>query len=255
MRGRKSKILAALFALFGGTFGIHRFYLRETGAGIFFIMLTLFTGALRMPITGILGFIDAVRYLMMSQRDFDRRYNPEYYEQQRRNPKQTRSRQKDVYRDRRGAQQVSKGRSNPFKKTGVQKYKDYSITEAIEDFEKGLEIEPRDVALHFNLACAYSMEENKDKSLYHLDQAIKNGYKDFEKIKTKDDLAFLRIQEEYETFIGNGYKLTKSNNAPKDNLLQDDILLSQLNKLAELRKKGLLSEEEFVIEKQKLMRK
>ena len=36
-------------------------------------------------------------------------------------------------------------------------------------------------------------------------------------------------------------------------VLDDDILLSQLNKLAELRKKGLISEEEFAIEKEKLI--
>lgn len=239
-------------AFVGGWVGAHRFYLGETGAGIFFVMLMVMTTAMRFPITGILGIIDAIRLLTMSERDFDRRYNPQFYEKARRNPGAYSGR--DRYNQRRRTVTDTKSRANPYKKTGVQKYKEYDIPEAIKDFEEGLKIEPKDIALHFNLACAYSMEENKEKSLFHLSKAIEFGFKDMEKIKTHDNLAFLRIQPEFEEFVENGYKLSPSMAKPEENLLQDDILLSQLNKLAELRKKGLLSEEEYVTEKQKLMR-
>ncbi len=161
---------------------------------------------------------------------------------------------------------MKRPRENPFKKTGVSKYKDYDIEGAIEDFQKGLELDPNDMALHFNLAAAYSLTEKTDQSYYHLAKAVENGFKDFEKIKTHDDLAFLRIQEGFEAFQENGYRLTSDTSSQTveeipdveelpDQVIKDDILLSQLQKLSELRNKGLLSEKEYVVEKEKLMRR
>ena len=254
-RNVKSKAIAILLAVFGGSVGLHRFYLGESGAGIFYIMLLIFTGAMRMPVTGILGIFDAFRLLMMSPRQFDRRYNSGREEglQRRRTTGRT---QKDLYTERK-RQSTQKGikRVNPYKNTGVNKYKEYDIEGAIADFEKGLQIEPNDVSLHFNLACGYSMQEEKDKALHHLNMAIRNGYRDLDKIKTHDDLAFLRVQPEYEKFEANGYRMDGKVNVKEKNLLEDDLLLSQLNKLAELRNKGLLSEVEFAREKSKLLRK
>lgn len=252
----KSKLLAILYAVFGGWFGLHRFYLGEGGAGFFYVMLLFFTfGIFKTPITMFLGIFDAFRLLMMSPRQFDRLYNSGREEGLQRQRRQGRT-QKDLYEERkRQSSQRGVKRVNPYKNTGVNKYKEYDIEGAIEDFEKGLKIEPNDVSLHFNLACGYSMQEEKDKSLYHLNKAIRNGYKDVEKIKTHDDLAFLRVQPEFEKFEANGYKMDGRINVKEDNLLEDDLLLSQLNKLAELRNKGLLSEEEFAREKNKLMRR
>lgn len=156
-------------------------------------------------------------------------------------------------------------KSNPFKKSGIEKYKDFDLEGAIADFQQGLAISENDVALHWNIACAYSLTEKKDKAFYHLNRAIELGFNDYDKINTHDDLAYIRIQPEFEDFKANGYKLNgglSSNNESKqiaqpekEDLLTDDILLSQLNKLAELRKKGLLSEQEFVLERKKLLRR
>jgi len=254
-RNVKNKWVAIIMAIFGGWFGLHRFYLGETSAGIFYIMLLMFTGAMRMPVTSLLGVFDAFRLLMMSPRKFDRRYNSGHEDglQRRRTTGRT---QRDLYAERkRQSTQKNIKRVNPYKNTGINKYKDYDIEGAIGDFEKGLKIEPNDVSLHFNLACAYSMQEEKDKALHHLNMAIRNGFNDEEKIKTHDDLAFLRIQPEFEKFQANGYRMEGNINVKEKNLLEDDLLLSQLNKLAELRNKGLLSEEEFAREKNKLMRR
>ena len=255
-RNVKSKWVAILLALFGGSIGLHRFYLGDGGGGIFYIMLFIFvTGIIKLPITQLLGFFDAFKLLTMSSRQFDRKYNSGHEDglQRRRTTERT---QKDLYTERkRQSTQKNIKRVNPYKNTGVNKYKEYDIEGAIADFEKGLKIEPNDVSLHFNLACGYSMQEEKDKALHHLNMAIRNGYNDVEKIKTHDDLAFLRIQPEFEKFAANGYRMEGKINVKKKNLLEDDLLLSQLNKLAELRNKGLLSEEEFAHEKNKLMRK
>lgn len=157
-------------------------------------------------------------------------------------------------------------KSNPFKKSGISKYKEFDLDGAIADFEQGLAISEGDIALHWNIACAYSLTEKKNKAFFHLNRAVELGFNDFDKVQTHDDLAFLRIQPEFDDFKQNGYKLgaqhaqqarasKRENENQKAANVTDDILLSQLNKLAELRKKGLLSEQEFVTERKKLLRR
>ena len=116
-------------------------------------------------------------------------------------------------------------------------------------------VDAQDVATHFNLACAYSLNEQADKSFFHLDKAVTYGFSDFPKIKEHDALAFIRIQDEFETFEKNGFRLQQMLEAPKQDLLstQPDVL-EQLQKLGELKEKGLLTEKEFEIQKKKLLK-
>jgi hypothetical protein len=148
---------------------------------------------------------------------------------------------------------VRKSKDNPYKKSGMEKYKEYDYNGAIEDFEKSLAVDDSDIATHFNIACAFSIMENKEKSFYHLSKAVELGFRDFEKIKTHDALAYLRIQDEFETFVQNNYKLKAGSSAQQEKITEHGDLLEQLNKLAELREKGLLTEEEFVLQKKKLL--
>jgi len=62
-------------------------------------MLTIFTGAMRLPVTALLGFLDAFRLLMMSPRRFDRKYNSGHEDglQRRRTTGRT---QRDLYAER-----------------------------------------------------------------------------------------------------------------------------------------------------------
>ncbi len=68
-REMKNKTTAALLALFLGAFGAHKFYLRQTGVGI--IYLVFFWAY----IPGIIAFIEFIIFLTMSQEEFDRKYN------------------------------------------------------------------------------------------------------------------------------------------------------------------------------------
>ena len=272
----KDKTTAAIFALFLGWLGIHRFYLRQPGLGILYIIL-LSTG-----ISVLLGLIDFVVLLAMDPVEFDRRYNEEEGEYDR--YRSTRRERRDYRRrDRTERHRTTRSRStanrtrpthrpshrrqrnvapgkhrkrvNPYKHSGIKKYKDFDLEAAIEDFVKGLEIDPNDIALHFNIACAYSLTEQADKAFSHLNLAVENGFKDFEKIKNHDDLAYVRIQEQFEEFEKNGFRLREKPlqlDTPKEDLLSDDLLLSQLKRLSELKEKGLITEKEFLIEKQKL---
>jgi TM2 domain-containing membrane protein YozV len=261
----KSKTTAAFLALFGGVFGIHRFYLNETPKGIFYIFLFMFTqNMLSFPITALLGVIDCVRLFSMSTADFDAKYN--------KNRTSTRRRRRDrrVVREsrreyteprterNRAARRKRKVIANPFKTSGLKKYKDFDIEHAVEDLNKSLLVNDTDSEVYFTLACCYSLMEKPDEAYSNLQKAVNTGLKDLSKIETTDNLAFIRTHKDFESFKENGYQLTTVGRlqAPAEgNLLEDDVLLSQLNKLAELRKKGLLSEKEFEFERKKLLRK
>lgn len=216
-----------------------------------FFMIAIFS---KTPVFFLFAMFFFVRHIMATQKSQgqqrqQRQHQDRRRQTQRRDP---RSRSEPAQRP----QRQNKSRSNPFKKTGIQKYKEFEMDGAIEDFKQGLAIDPRDVALHFNIAAAYSLTEDKDKAFHHISEAVKYGFKDFEKINTHDDLAYLRIQPEFDDFKENGYVLSREKREipVKEEEVTDDVLLSQLNKLAEMRKKGLLSNDEFVLEKEKLLR-
>ncbi len=272
----KEKNVAGILALFLGGFGVHRFYLGQTGLGIFYLLFFWF------PVMWIVGLIDAIAFFSMDSEDFDRKYNREYFfrqelrrerEKNRYRPANRRAEYERRYETRRQRpqrqdtrRQPTRKRNNPHKAAGVAKFKDYDYDGAIEEFNKALEVEPRDIATHFNIACAYSINEEADKAFFHLDQAVANGFTDFERIREHDKLAFLRIQDEYDAFEANGFRLEKpagEEAKPEDNAsaskqeeetVEDHShILEQLKKLGDLREKGLLTEEEFSHQKKKLL--
>ena len=134
-------------------------------------------------------------------------------------------------------------------KSGKLKFLSYDYDGAISDFSKALEINPREIAAHFNIACAYSLNENIEKALFHLDKAVLYGFDDFEKIKTHDALAFLRVQPEFMLFSNNNFRLS-GNNIKNEPLLNTE----NIEKLEQLRLRGLLTDEEFNVQKMKISR-
>lgn len=64
----KNRLAAALFAIFLGTFGIHKFYLGQVGLGI--VYLLFFWTA----IPGIIGFIEGIVLLAMTDARFIEKY-------------------------------------------------------------------------------------------------------------------------------------------------------------------------------------
>ncbi|MFT5527828.1 MAG: TM2 domain-containing membrane protein YozV [Pirellulaceae bacterium] len=65
--GGKTKIVGGLLALFLGNLGVHHFYLGSTMAGV--ICLVTCGGC------GILSLVEAIMLLIMSDEDFDAKYN------------------------------------------------------------------------------------------------------------------------------------------------------------------------------------
>lgn len=255
----KNKYIAAALAFLLGSFGVHKFYLREGGAGIFYIMLFVMTSRY-FPVSAFLGMIDGMRYLTMSEREFDHKYNSgRRASEQPYQKRQRKKRTKEYYdyapprQNKRLPRANRKAVSNPFKKSGIKKYKEYDIEEAIIDFEKGLKLQPKDISLHFNLACAYSLLEDSDKVFYHIGKAVEYGFTDFQKIQTHDDLAYMRIQPEYEAFKKNGFKEAEAKSQEQE--ISDELLLEKLQKLVEMRNRGIVTEADFKVEKEKILRK
>lgn len=268
-----------MLAFFTGFIGGHKLYLNKYGGFIGFFFLFMLSMSIGFPISVIAGVMQGIKLLKMSDMEFDKQYNRGYIPIRRGPLEVRRDEQMRRYDQMPDAQPQSRQkpspttalRANPYKNSGIKKYKDFDIEEAIQDFTKGLEISPNDVALHFNIACAYSLTEKKSLAYHHLSRAVSLGLKDVEKIISHDDLAFVRIQPEFDSFRASGFRTNpfqvvdkQANNqtqeipkpdvvAPSE-VVMDDSLLAQLNKLSELRKRGILSEDEFIFERKKVLR-
>jgi TM2 domain-containing membrane protein YozV len=68
----RNKYVAALLAFFVGPLGIHRFYLGRIGSGI--AMLLLSCTLIGLLVSAPWAFIDMLRYLFMTDREFADRY-------------------------------------------------------------------------------------------------------------------------------------------------------------------------------------
>lgn len=268
----KSKYTAAALAFFLGMFGTHRFYLGQRFIGIlygfiFFVcmMITFEENEPAIIFPAILAFVDSVLFAVMPQQEFDERYNRKQVRRRER-----RDRYYEEAPTRRTQPQALPRHANTlseYKRSGIEKFRDYDFEGAIEDFLKALEIQSKDPATHFNLACSYSILEQKEDAFRHLQSAVDYGFKQFEKIGNHDALSFLRTQPEFEDFVKNGYRVVNQEETPppppkavakpeepkEEPLVLQDDLLDQIIKLGELRDKGILTEEEFAKQKERIL--
>ena len=293
----KNRVTAILFAIFLGGWGVHKFYLRDAGTGIFYIMLTIITMSFKWPVGYILSWIDAFRLITMSEEQFDKKYNGKARNSRQRGRRESREyadRRKDERYERRTTREYSRNsrntrnappkvrnesrssyqrkkkviKDNPFKTSGIKRLDNFELDLAEVDLKRALELSPDDKDIHIALGRLYSIEENINKSMFHISQAVKLGYTDFNHIRAADGFAFLRLSDKFDEFEETGFRSVRVDvpqserkrddntveavTPPENDLLQDDVLLSQLNKLKELRNKGIISEKEFQEERVKL---
>ena len=64
----KSKLAAGLLALFLGGLGVHKFYLGQIGWGVVYLIFFWTV------IPAVVGFIEGIMLLAMTQREFDEKY-------------------------------------------------------------------------------------------------------------------------------------------------------------------------------------
>jgi len=252
--GDKNRKTAALLALFLGIFGAHRFYLGQRRRGIAHLIFAVL-GILSanggpgpfLPVLAIIAVIDTVLFFTMSDQAFDRKYNMAEAEEQ----AQTQAREYSYERER-------EAQPNPFKKRGVRKFRDGDYEGALSDFQQALGINAEDMAVHFNLACCYSIMHEAEKSLYHLGKAVEYGFWDFDKIHNHEALEYIRSTEAFDSFVSNDYRLVRELPSPQADLLDEERhepnLLDQIANLGELMEKGVITRKEFNEQKQKLLR-
>jgi len=248
----RERNVAAFLAFFLGSFGIHRFYLGQKGKGILYLLFSM-TG-----IPAMLGVIDAILIMVRTQEEFDEMYNQKYIYQRQANerPSNAQPTHREVkYKERNKNDSSYKNNDKvvDYKADGIAKFKDYDFKGAIESFNKALKVTPQDVACHFNLACAYSYMEDKEKAFYHLDKAVENGFVDFDKIHSHDAFAYIRVQDDFDQFVANRYRLAKATKAEVKNPIESMDLLEQIKRLGELKERGLLTDAEFDLQKKKLL--
>lgn len=277
MPSQKNKYTAGVLAIIFGVLGIHKLYLGKVGFFFLFIFLFIISTSVDFPITAFWGLIEGLVLLFMSDAEFDKKYNrgiiaarrgpldvrreeqlKRYHQLPGQKPVQSREKNQS-------AQAVVK--ANALKTSGIKKYKDFDLEDAILDFQEGLTLMQNDPALHFNLACAYSLTEKKNLAYHHLALSVANGLNDVQRILTHEDLAFVRIQPEFDEFRKSGFKQYPSSNSEAPSTTQssqesdhieeklelDDTVLGKLNKLSELRSKGIISQDEFDFERKKMM--
>lgn len=70
----KSKTTAAVLAILLGPFGAHHYYLGSTTSGLLLLMLSCFC------VGGVVSLVEGVMLLIMSDSEFDAKYNERYPE-------------------------------------------------------------------------------------------------------------------------------------------------------------------------------
>jgi TM2 domain-containing membrane protein YozV len=69
MKNKRNKVIAGLLAIFLGDIGLHKFYLGKIGMGILYLLLCWTI------IPAVIGFIEGIVYISMSDEKFDAKYN------------------------------------------------------------------------------------------------------------------------------------------------------------------------------------
>lgn len=70
----KSRGIAALLAILLGSLGVHYFYVGKNTAGIICLLLTIFSCGIAATLLSIMGLIQGILMLTMSEMEFENRY-------------------------------------------------------------------------------------------------------------------------------------------------------------------------------------
>ncbi|MCB0689499.1 MAG: NINE protein, partial [Saprospiraceae bacterium] len=251
----KKKRVAAFLALFLGMFGAHRFYLGQRGKGIAYLAVFFvgFAGAtegepLFMVILSILAFVDAVLLFVMPEAEFDQKYNKGL-------PKETVRARKQRKRSDSGSQKSDIDQS--FNKA-LRFFERGKYKEAIQWFDKVLDLNENDRDTHYYLACCFSLLQEEENAFIHLGLAVKNGFRDFDRIEKDINLYYLKSRPAYSGFVANGYRMVEALPEPQPDLLQTDrfdpSVLDKIELLGDRLERGELSQEEFQLQKERILR-
>jgi tetratricopeptide (TPR) repeat protein len=72
---------------------------------------------------------------------------------------------------------------------------------AISDYNKAIEINPKYAIAHYNIGCIYSLQNNLSKALKYLELAFQNDYDNFDWINKDSDWDNIRSSNEFKMLI------------------------------------------------------
>lgn len=134
-------------------------------------------------------------------------------------------------------------------KKGDKLVRAHRYEEAIDLYTSALTYSNQAPNTHFKLAKLFSIEKDINKSLKHLELALEQGFNNFEEINHNINLSYVRNTTKFQQFVDNGYKL-KTIKAIETKPFNK---IEELQKLIELHEKGVLTKNEFDIEKKKIL--
>ncbi len=253
--GKKSKWIAAILAFFFGIFGVHRFYLDQKFYGIIYVglfFLAMFGEFEELAaIPAILGFIDFISFLAMPRDSFNAKYNPDLViEQEQELEQEIRAVEQEINHPKKMLNQ----QFEKYYRKAKEEYKEYDYDNAIKFLEKAIEIKYDHPEAQFLLARCYSINEDAQNAIAHLEAAVAFGLS-IDRIRENDDLAYLRIQPSFEAFEANNYVTPQELPAPSEMFelkKPTPELLEQLNQLQKDWEAGRLSDEEFELKQKEL---
>ena len=117
-------------------------------------------------------------------------------------------------------------------------------------------MQPFNNKLYYNMVCIYSSKQDIDNCLIYMQRAIESGYTDFNKINSYANLAWMRNHEKYKIFASNGYRVASVKTEPvpiQGNKSFDHNKIEALEKLAGLKERGIITDEEFAEQKKKIL--
>jgi TM2 domain-containing membrane protein YozV len=263
----KNKNVAGILALLVGIFGTHRFYLGQRFIGVLYFFafwaglgLTIEEGnPILMLLPALISLVDGIVFFAMPWEDFDRRYNKTYLKQQQAIAAEERSFSVPVEE---APPRVSKFEHH--KREGIRKFRSHDFAGAVADFLEALTIRPGDPAMCFNLACCYSMLEQSAPAFYYLDTAVANGFENIQKVRQHPALAHLRTKPEFAKYTRNDNAAPAPPPPPPptheqeieeffDLNIQEEVEIPEpLIKLEDLLNRGILTQEEFEAQKEKM---
>lgn len=274
-----NKNVAGTFAFFLGMFGAHRFYLgqRVRGALQFFAFLGsifLFNVArgdepelffaLILTSLIIIPILTGIVWWATPRERWDAKYNK----------KHVNSALPAV-----GAPPAD---TRSLKAEGIRYYRTGDYDLAIEAFQDAAAADLGDAGVHFNLACSYAQLGQYGEALRHLETSVTFGLPKPERIEKHPALAALRKTEAYRAFRSNNFRrlnlieLTAPAPSPTaaEEVVPDESdsseppaadyhsaaeraaghdLLQRITRLRELHDAGVLTQQEYQAQKEKLM--
>src|SRR5687767_2124438 len=263
-QGGKSKTVAGVLALTLGMVGAHRFYLGNKFFGIVnflaFIVILLTAidtegqTAIGFAVLGILVFVESILLFVMPQYEFDLKYNSGISSSKKESKKEAKAEKKRANQ----TPQARKSRGNHLIKDGFIAYRGREYDQARKHFEDALQYDYNDPQTHFMLACCYSLANDSKQAYFHLASAVDFGFQEFEEIYHNEALTWLRSLPDFDAFVQNGYRQIAHLSVPKPDLLDeksyyDTTVLDRIADLGELLERGVITKDDFELQKRELL--